>query len=182
MNLTIVLVGAESTGKTTLARSLADHYGVPWVTEYARDYLATRGVRYVEQDLAHIARGQWRREQSLRRAVDGLLIVDTDWLVIRIWSEVKYGALPAMVSEMSAEQLRAGANPSAARRFYLVPRPDIPWAPDPLRENPDDRAQLHARYIAVLDELHLPYAELSGTHMQRMAEARRAITAWLART
>lgn len=181
MDLTVVLVGAESTGKTTLARNLADHYGVPWVVEYARDYLAKRGTNYVEQDLAQIARGQWRREQRIRRASRGLVIVDTDWLVVRVWSQVKYGRLSTALDQIVAKQLQAGASQCDAQRGYLVPTPDIPWAFDPLRENPDDRAQLHERYVDALNALQLPYATLSGTHTQRMADARRAISAWLTR-
>ena len=171
LGLTVVVAGAESTGKTTLAGALADAHATSWVPEYAREYLNGR-TTYGQQDLVHIARGQWRREQAARAATPGLLVVDTDWLVIRIWSQVKYATVPEVVND----HMRAAV--AAGQRGYLVPRPDIPWQFDPLRENPDDRVALHALYIAALDELGLPYVELHGTHTQRLRGALAAVTAW----
>jgi len=54
----ITIVGPESSGKTTLARQLAAHYGCPWVPEYAREYLESLGGMYEELDLEAIAQGQ----------------------------------------------------------------------------------------------------------------------------
>ena len=173
--LTVVVVGAESTGKTTLARALAEVHAAPWVPEYARDYLTGRDPAYVQDDLVHIARGQWRREQAARAGAVGLLLVDTDWLVIRIWSQVKYGTVPAFIA---AQMQAASGSADSARRCYLVPRPDIPWQFDPLRENPDDRAALHTLYLAALADLRLPYVEIHGTHTQRMRQGLAAIAAW----
>ena len=166
--LTVALVGAECTGKTTLALALADHFGVPWVSEYARAYLEPRGGAYEPEDLVHIARGQWRREQAALRASSGLVIVDTDALVIQIWSEVKYGTAPqVVVGQMRAAQLAA----AAGERYYVVPYPDIPWEFDPLRESADSRTALHARYVAELKRQVLPFIEVHGPHTQRLTQA-----------
>lgn len=169
----MVVVGAESTGKTTLAMALADLYGAPLVEEFSREYLATIGTAYEQIDLVHIARGQWRREQSARVASRGLLLVDTDLLVIRIWSEVKYGVVPAFV-RAQIQQLQR----DHSLRCYVLTQPDIPWAADPLRENPDDRAELHIRYRQTLDDLSLPYIEVGGTHSARLQAVRAAIDTW----
>ena len=76
----------------------------------------------------------------------------------------------------------AGANNSRdERRCYLLPTPDIPWAPDPLREHPNDRPALHARYRALLDSLGVDYLEVIGSREERLARAAAAIEGWLSR-
>ena len=61
----------------------------------------------------------------------------------------------------------------------MLPRPDFPWVEDPLRENPFDRDTLHARYRSLLDELAVPYRELTGSKRQRLESAEMAARAWL---
>ncbi|MCB1685167.1 MAG: ATP-binding protein, partial [Pseudomonadales bacterium] len=96
--LTLCLTGPESTGKTTLARSLAAHFNVPMVAEAARDYLGAR-QGYGEKDLLEIARLQIAAERDARSSHDGLLISDTDLLVLQIWWEEKFGPAPDLIRE-----------------------------------------------------------------------------------
>jgi nicotinamide riboside kinase len=171
--LTIALVGAECSGKTTLAHRLAHRLGAPWVPEYARAYLAGR-ARYTQADVLAIARGQQQKERVLAEAGQPLLIADTDLIVVKIWWEVRFGGNDAWIDATLRAEL-AGAR----RRCYLVPRPDFPWVADPLRENPHDRAVLHGRYLALLDELRVPYLELTGSKRQRLETAAAAAHRWL---
>lgn len=167
--LTVALVGAECSGKTTLARALAVRLGTPWVPEYARSFLAGRSG-YQKSDVLSIARGQRAAEQALRDIGHRLIIADTDLVVIKIWWAVRFGESNVWVDTALHEDLSA-----PNRRLYLLPRPDFPWVGDPLRENPDDRTVLHERYRALLDELGVAYRELTGTKQERLAAAAAAV-------
>jgi NadR type nicotinamide-nucleotide adenylyltransferase len=167
--LTVALVGAECSGKTTLARSLALGLGAPWVPEYARTYLTGRSG-YEMSDVLAIARGQRRAEQALSDTGHRLVIADTDLIVIKIWWTVRFGENNAWIDAALREDLAA-----PRRRLYLLPRPDFPWVGDPLRENPDDREALHARYRSLLDELRVTYRELTGSKQDRLAAAKSAV-------
>jgi nicotinamide riboside kinase len=163
--LTVALVGAECSGKTTLARALAARLGTPWVPEYARSFLAGR-AKYQKSDVLAIARGQRAAEQALRDTGHRLVIADTDLVVIKVWWAVRFGETNAWLDAALHEDLTG-----PYRRLYLLPRPDFPWVGDPLRENPDDRAALHERYRALLDELGVAYRELTGSKQARLAAA-----------
>lgn len=171
--LTVAVVGAECSGKTTLAEGLARRFDTVCVPEFSREYLAPR-ASYEQADVLAIAKGQYAAEVATG-AAQSLLIADTDLIVIKVWWEVRYGGAHPWVDATLAEQF------ARERRCYLLPTPDIPWAPDPLREHPNDRPVLHARYRALLDSLGVEYLEVSGTREERLARAAAAIEGWLSR-
>ncbi len=171
--LTVAVVGAECSGKTTLADGLARRFDTACVPEFSRTYLAAR-ASYDQADVLAIAKGQYAAEAAAR-AAQSLLIADTDLVVIKVWWEVRYGGTHPWVDATLAEQL------ARERRCYLLPTPDIPWAPDPLREHPNDRPALHARYGELLDSLGVDYLEVSGTREERLARAAAVIEGWLSR-
>lgn len=167
----IVITGPESSGKTTLARALARLYSAPWVDEMARGYLANKdGHVYVEADLLGIARLQLMEEdQRAAEAVENespLLFCDTDLITIRIWGEEKYGRSDPWIMQQTE-----------SRRYdlWLLCAPDMPWEPDPLRENPHDRDRLFEMYERTLNQLAKPYAIVRGAHEERMRGAMKAI-------
>ena len=169
--LTLVLTGAESSGKTTLATALAGHLCAPLVPEYARSYLEGRAGAagdYTEADVLAIAEGQRQAEASTRAAHAGLVVADTDLLVIMIWLRERYGRVPAWID--AALQPRDD-------RAYVLTVPDMPWQPDPLREHPDGRARLHGLYREALAERGLTFIEVAGPPGQRLA----AVIEWLTR-
>lgn len=171
MTRLFVTTGAESSGKTTLARRLSERFSAPLVTEASRDYLSALyakhpGYRYDEGDLLHIARLQLTREQEALRGAPALLICDTDLLVIVVWSEVVFGRCAPALMKLFEDSL-AGA----ARHYLLCDWNGITWEPDPLRENPHDRHLLYARYRARLEALGLPYRTVSGAEPARLRQA-----------
>ena len=96
----IAITGPESTGKSTLARKLADHYKTVWVPEYARTYIDKLKRPYEQHDLAEIAKGQIFYEKDLIQKASEYLFCDTELTVIKIWSEYKYGNIePFLISE-----------------------------------------------------------------------------------
>lgn len=166
----LVTTGPESSGKTTLARDLSRQLQAPLVLEASRDYLQELHARqpgssYRQQDLLEIARLQWQREQSALAGRPSLLVCDTDLLVIVVWSEVKYGHCEPALQELFAESLRA------APRHYLLCDHHIPWEPDPLREHPHAREQLHRHYREALARFALPVTQVSGNPQQRVQQA-----------
>lgn len=159
--LKISVTGPESTGKTTLAKALAAHYNTVWVPEYARNYLEKLGRPYAESDLLSIAEGQMRLEQSLAKNARHVLFCDTDLLVIQIWSAWKYGKVHPWIREMTAQ---------SDYHLHLLCGTEVPWEPDPLRENPEEREELYGLYLQELTRLNKPFVEVKGGIEERMSQ------------
>ena len=167
---TVVISGPESTGKSTLAEALSEHYQASLVIEVARQYLQTPGPSsstYLPSDLKAIAAQQIAAEASAYDEDCGLTIADTDLQVIRIWWKYRYGPLPSWLIEQSTDQL-AG---NRSDRLYLMSTPDLPWQPDPLRENPDDRDLLFSWFMQDAEAWHLQAATLDGSGQARVEQA-----------
>jgi nicotinamide riboside kinase len=137
----VVITGPECSGKTTLARNLAQNLNEPWVPEYAREYLSNLNRPYYAEDLIEILRGQLRAIESALPKAKKWLLVDTGPEVIQIWHRDKFGTEPP---ELTA--LAAVFKPT----MYLLCKPDIPYVPDPLREDPFRRDELFERYLELL--------------------------------
>jgi NadR type nicotinamide-nucleotide adenylyltransferase len=166
----IAIVGAESSGKTTLAVALGAALGGVVVEEFARAYLDQHGPQYTEADLLTIAVAQTRAEDAAMAHAAGMharaVVCDTDMVTIRIWSEEKFGRCDPWIIEASEHR---------PYDLWLLCRPDIPWEPDPLRENPHDRDRLFQVYEAVLKRLGKPFAVIGGTPAERLSRALNAI-------
>lgn len=161
----LCLTGPESTGKTTLAEALASRYRATLVPEVARGYLKARG-RYTAEDVLEIARLQVATEARALAESEGLIVCDTDLLVIQVWWEEKYGELPAELVVALTQR---------TERHYLLTRPDLAWTADPLRENPLDRERLYARYEALLGAGTFPWAPIGGEGETRLIAALEAV-------
>jgi NadR type nicotinamide-nucleotide adenylyltransferase len=160
----IVVIGPESTGKSTLCEALAAHYQTDWVREYAREYLEEHGMEYSYETLPVIARGQLALEETAAYRAETLLFIDTDLYVIKVWSEYVFGRCEAWILD---EIVR--------RKYdaYLLANTDLPWANDPLREYPDPgiRERLFRIYKDLLINQSVPWAEVSGVGDERLERA-----------
>ncbi len=166
-----MLTGSESTGKTTLARSLAEELGVPWVPEYAREYVDRKGVPLTDEDVEPIARGQMAREDEGRRT-EGLLILDTDLVSTTVYARYYYGSCPPWISKAARE--RRG-------HLYLLLHPDVPWVADGAqRDRPGARQELHELFRIALEAIGAPVVDVRGAWATRAETARDAILALLA--
>ena len=174
--LRIAIVGPESCGKTTLAAALAARLsaagiGAAMVEEYARAYYAQRAYQPTPDDVLAIARGQLAAERRAEQAGCRVLLCDSTVLTCQVWSEVAFGAV--------APELAGLCRP----RDYgltLLPRPDIPWAPDPLRTHPQARDMLLQRYRRALADAGAPVVEIYGNGALREEMAWSALAQTLA--
>lgn len=162
----VCVIGPECTGKTDLSGFLAKHYQTSWVEEYARAYLNKLGRPYQQHDLTKIAHGQLRMEDEWVQDANQLLICDTNLLVIKIWSEVKYGEVAPEIMTLIGKR---------HYDLYLLTYIDIPWEDDPQREHPDRRQELYDRYVKELQAQTSPIVEIKGSRDERRKQAIQAI-------
>jgi nicotinamide riboside kinase len=167
----VALVGPESCGKTTLAESLLPRLnaaGVPTllVPEFARAYYADRPYQPTPADVLAIARGQLAAEARAARSGVRCLLCDSSVLTCLIWSEVAFGGVDPALSMLYRPRDYA---------LTLLPLPDIPWAPDPLRSHPEGREWLLTRYRAALAAQGETVWEIAGARTEREDLAWRAL-------
>jgi NadR type nicotinamide-nucleotide adenylyltransferase len=161
----VVVIGPESTGKSTLCQQLAAHYGVSWVPEYARQYLLQHGTNYSYDNLLTIAKGQVALEEEyLSRAQGPALFIDTDMYVMKVWCEFVYGNCHQWILDCIAER---------RYDFYFLCNIDLPWVQDGLREYPDieNRQKLYRMYHDILVNQSVPWMEISGSEEERLQQA-----------
>ncbi|RAI98692.1 NadR type nicotinamide-nucleotide adenylyltransferase [Chitinophaga skermanii] len=160
----IVVIGGESTGKSTLSAQLAEHYGTVWVPEFARGYIDALNRLYEQHDLYTIAKGQLASEDELAQQANNWLVCDTDLHVIKVWSEAKYGECDAKILELIANRQYDG---------YLLTYIDIPWSFDPQREHPEPeaRAYFYNIYRDIVINSGLPWADIRGDYDERLRTA-----------
>jgi NadR type nicotinamide-nucleotide adenylyltransferase len=160
----IALLGAESTGKSTLAQALAARYGTLWVPEYLREFVDVHARVPHEDDQAGIARTQRAREDALARdaRVHDYLFCDTTPLMTAVYSRVYWGRVPDDLLALEAAHDYA---------FTLVAAPDLPWVPDGLqRESEEVRLRVHAQLVEVLDARRIAFTLLTGALEARVAQ------------
>ena len=161
----VVVIGPESTGKSTLCAQLAEHYKTCWCPEFAREYLLAKGKSYSYEDLLNIAMAQLELEDSmLSVAGNGFYFIDTDMYVMKVWCEVAFEQCHKWI-----------LNQIAARQYdmYLLCCVDLPWVKDELREYPDPgiRHKLFKMYKDIVINSGSRWAEVSGTDAQRLYTA-----------
>lgn len=164
----VVVTGSECTGKTTLARALAERLGAPWAPEFARAYFDAKGTPLDASDVEPIARGQVAGEDAAEATAQGLLVLDTDLLSTAVYARHYYGACPAWVEE-AARARRAD--------LYLLCAPDLPWEADGQRDRGEARDEMHGLFARALERLGAPTALVSGTGEARLEAAFAAVRA-----
>lgn len=167
-----VVIGPESTGKSTLCSQLAQHFNTKWVPEYAREYLEKNGTNYTYDDLLIIARGQINLEESLNTQLtisDSQLFIDTDMYVMKVWCEYVFNKCHNWILNRIAERKYDG---------YLLCNVDLPWVKDNLREYPDleTRNKLYHFYRDILINQNTPWVEINGSYHERFEKAVKFVT------
>lgn len=160
----ILVLGPESTGKSTLAKDLSTHFSEPWAPEFAREYLENLGRAYGFEDLSTIAKGQLKAEDAASKTSEEYLFCDTDLRVIHIWSAHRFGKTSSWILE------------EIETRVYdliLLTDIDMDWEPDPLREHPDpeERVYFFRKYLELAKSSGSPFEIISGSREERLEKA-----------
>jgi nicotinamide riboside kinase len=167
----IVVLGAESTGSTTLAIDLADALGAPWVPEFLRVYAERKAeeagtiwdVTWTSADLDAVAEGQLALEAA---AGDGLVVCDNDLLAVAVW-HLRYVGEPA-------PHLLARVEPPI---LYVLTTPDgVPFVQDGLRDGEHVRAPMTEWFREALAAQPAPWIEAVPDRRGRVDQ----VLAWLA--
>jgi NadR type nicotinamide-nucleotide adenylyltransferase len=161
----VVVIGAESTGTTTLSIALAEHYKTTWVPEFGRFYTEARrprGELWRSDEFTFIAVEQARMEDAMARLANTVLICDTDPFATAIWHE-RYLGHPSPAVQAVA----------AARRYdlYILTNTDIPFVQDGIRDGEHIRQWMHDRFHDELLRMKTPLLVVSGPHELRLAQS-----------
>lgn len=157
--------GAESTGKSVLARRLEQRFGWPWVPEHGRDHAEAHGTDFTMADLLAIAREQDRLMREAAARGPEVLILDTDPLMTAAWAQMLFGEVPAELLAYRKAEL------------YLLFNADVPWVEDGTRlfGTAEARARFADAAQAMLDRAAVPYETVCGDWDAREAQVLAAI-------
>ena len=167
----VVLTGSESTGKSVLARELADHYGAVLVPEFAREFASRIGRDIVCEDAAEIARGQIALEDEHASGSSRLLIQDTDLLSTSVYSDHYFNQCEPWIQKLARDR-----HPD----LYLLLEIDVPWVPDNVRDRGTRRDEMQDLFRKALLASSSPFVVIQGNWEERSARARDAIDQLLA--
>jgi HTH-type transcriptional repressor of NAD biosynthesis genes len=162
----VVLTGSESTGKTALARQLADHYSAEFTPEFVRDFAVRKGGVIKFADTDEIARGQIALEDEHARRADRLLIQDTDLVSTVVYCNHYYGQCLEWVRQAAVDR-----RPD----IYLLLEIDVPWVRDDVRDREMRREEMQQLFRSAVAASGAPYVVISGTWDERFQLAREAI-------
>lgn len=158
----VVLFGPESSGKSTLAKELADHYNSIYVEEYAREYLQKKYDLNQEicsyDDLIPIAKGQIRLENEASKKCNSILFCDTDLLTTKIYSEIYFDECDPLINEYAIKN---------KYDLYLLMDVDIPWVKDDLRDKPYERKEIFEYFKKTLEKHNKTYNLINGSFSER---------------
>lgn len=185
MIIKVVVIGPESTGKSSLCEQLANHYNTEWVKEYAREYLLTNGTEYSYDNLLEIAKGQFALENAAIQLVEDkiknanksnstfsseIILIDTNMYVLKVWCEFVFEKCHHWILNQIVQR---------PYDLYLLCNIDLPWVKDELREYPDltTREKLYHHYKDMLVNQSVPWVDISGQNEERLQKAISAIDA-----
>lgn len=162
----VVLYGPESTGKSTLAKQLADCYDTVFVPEYSRIYAEQQLLNnklLTKNDVMPIAEGQMRLENEQAPKANKVLICDTDLLETKVYSQAYYnGICDPLLEKYALEN---------TYDLYFLTYIDVPWVADNLRDMPDGRKTMFEAFELALKKNNKPYIVLKGSMKERFEMA-----------
>lgn len=168
----VVVIGPESTGKSSLCAELAEHFSAQWCPEYAREHLTVHGKTYGYDDLLTIAQKQLALEDKYTNEAlnndQSLLFIDTDMYVMKVWCEYVFQQCHHYILDQITQR---------QYDLYLLCDTDLPWVQDELREYPADgpRKELFKMYKDLLINQSTPFVIINGNYQERLQDAIEAV-------
>ncbi|MDA3953886.1 MAG: ATP-binding protein [Bacteroidales bacterium] len=167
----IVLIGAESTGKTELAESLSKHFFTVFVPEYAREYIEKLNADYTYNDVEHIAKKQIELENENYQKANKILFYDTYLIITKVWFKMVYNKIPNWINKKIEDN---------NIDLFLLCSNDIPWISDPVRENGGEmRDKLFEIYKKELNQYNCKFKIVTGTGEDRFNNALKLVNEFL---
>ena len=159
----IAVTGPESTGKTTLAKQLAEVFQGKYIPEYAREYIEKLPAHYTFSDVENIAKAQVQQYHLTDNNPENFFFFDT-WLIItKIWFKWVYERIPPWLEDEIH---------NCPMDLYLLCCPDLPWEADSVRENGgENRLKLFEQYKAELIHYGFNFVEINGENDERLHNA-----------
>lgn len=162
----ICIVGAESTGTTTLAKSLAKYFQTVWIPEYGREYSVQKTARgeldWKSDEFVHIAQEQCRQEDEAVEKANKFLICDTNAFATCLWHRRYLGFDHDSLKAISKER---------HYDLYLLTGDEIPFEQDGTRDGEHIRHQMHQWFVEALQNQKVPWSLVSGSQEDRMKQA-----------
>jgi NadR type nicotinamide-nucleotide adenylyltransferase len=162
----VVLTGSESTGKSTLAARLAEHYGAVLVPEFVRGFAERKGESISFADHGPIARGQMALEDELTAGAPRLVVQDTDLLSTVVYCRHYFGTCPAWILHEASRR---------APDLYLLCEIDLPWIADGVRDRGERREEMQQLFRDAVAASGARFTTIHGTGDARFDAAVKAV-------
>jgi HTH-type transcriptional repressor of NAD biosynthesis genes len=166
--LRVVIVGAESTGTTTLSRDLAERLEVPWVPEIGRYYtesIQTDKRPWTDADFHNIGRLQQEYENAIAMRSNGVIVCDTNAVATEVWQRRYMGRT---TREMGRIAMADKAD------LYIITGDEIPFVQDGIRDGEHIRHRMHRWFIDHIKKTGVPYVVVRGDKATRLEAATKA--------
>ena len=162
----ICLYGPESTGKSRLAKELADYFKTIWVPEFARGYITKKGNRFDYKDMKKVGIGHFKSVAEGLKKANKLLFIDTDLITTVIYSRHYFGQCPDIIQKLADE---------TKYDLYLFCDIDLPWQADPQRDLGERREEFKQIFESELKKRKIPFILISGQDRERLKAAIKAV-------
>lgn len=173
-NKTVVVVGTESCGKSTLVKNLANLYNTRYVEEYGRSFYERLGDENTQYaDYNHIAFEQKFHEKNQLDRANKILFIDTEAIVTQYYSLLYLNQFNPVVDAIAAAQ---------QYDLWLFLEPDVRWVGDGYRQHGDQetREQNNEALKVMLAEHGVEYVTIGGDYEERLTKARAEVDKLLA--
>ncbi len=172
--LVVALVGGESSGKSTLAATLATYFNTVWSPEFLRSYLDNKTAKGVTQpdnlvsrkDIKPIAEGQFVWESALRQEKKQVVFMDTCLLMTDLYTTHYFGSSPLYLKRYLRQ---------SQYDYFLLLESDLEWVADFQRESAEVSQYFFKQIKTRLEEENQPHAFVKGQGSERLESALNAL-------
>lgn len=154
----ICFYGPESTGKSFMAKKMAENYQTHFVPEVARELITTNNFN--REDIIAIGRTQTERVFELTKKANKILFCDTDLITTQIYSRVYLKVVPPILYQLEK---------MVTYDLYFLFDIDVPWVSDGLRDlgDTEKRKEMYNIFKSELDSRGIHYVNVTGDWHER---------------